>query len=59
MKPFIFGERNGIYILDLQADHPRRRTRLTPSSRNVAKGGNVLFVGTKKQAQESVRDERC
>ena len=60
MKPFIFGERNGIYILDLKQtilDADQAYTFV----KNVAKGGNVLFVGTKKQAQESIRDEatRC
>ena len=53
MKPFIFGERNGIYILDLKQtilDADQAYTFV----KNVAKGGNVLFVGTKKQAQEAV-----
>ena len=60
MKPFIFGERNGIYILDLKQtilDADQAYTFV----KNVAKGGNVLFVGTKKQAQEAIKDEalRC
>ena len=53
MKPFIFGERHGIYILDLKQtilDADQAYTFV----KNVAKGGNVLFVGTKKQAQEAV-----
>ena len=55
MKPFIFGERNGIYILDLKQtilDADQAYTFV----KNVAKGGNVLFVGTKKQAQEAVQN---
>ena len=60
MKPFIFGERNGIYILDLKQtilDADQAYTFV----KNVAKGGNVLFVGTKKQAQEAIKEEatRC
>ncbi len=56
MKPFIFGERNGIYILDLKQtilDADQAYTFV----KNVAKGGNVLFVGTKKQAQEAVSNQ--
>ena len=56
MKPFIFGERNGIYILDLKQtilDADQAYTFV----KNVAKGGNVLFVGTKKQAQEAVQTQ--
>ena len=55
MKPYIFGERNGIYILDLKQtilDADQAYTFV----KNVAKGGNVLFVGTKKQAQEAVKN---
>ncbi|MDY5337379.1 MAG: 30S ribosomal protein S2, partial [Collinsella sp.] len=55
MKPFIFGERNGIYILDLKQtilDADQAYTFV----KNVAKGGNVLFVGTKKQAQETIAE---
>jgi small subunit ribosomal protein S2 len=56
MKRFIFGERNGIYILDLHQtlesiDSAYRFVRST-----VAEGGTVLFVGTKKQAQEPVQE---
>lgn len=61
MKPYIFTERNGIYIIDLQ-----KTVRLLEEAysfiRNVAfEGGRVLFVGTKKQAQEAVASEaeRC
>ncbi len=57
MKKFIFTERNGIYIIDLQ-----KTVRLVDDAykymKNVAdEGGIALFVGTKKQAQEAVRDE--
>lgn len=57
MAPYIFTERNGIYIIDLQ-----QTVKLIDNAYNyvrdiAAKGGNILFVGTKKQAQESVRDE--
>ena len=60
MKSYIFGERNGIYILDLKQtilDADQAYTFV----KNVAKGGNVLFVGTKKQAQEPIADaaNRC
>ena len=54
MKPYIFGERNGIYILDLKQtilDADQAYTFV----KNIAKTGNVLFVGTKKQAQEAVK----
>ena len=54
MKPYIFGERNGIYILDLKQtvlDADKAYTFL----KNTSKTGKVLFVGTKKQAQEAVK----
>jgi len=61
MKTYIFGARNGIYIIDLQ-----QTVRLFKSSYNYirdisAKGGKVLFVGTKKQAHKSIEEEarRC
>ena len=52
MKRFIFGERNGIYIIDLQQTLERIDTAYPFVRDTVAKGGSVLFVGTKKQAQE-------
>ncbi|HXK15894.1 MAG TPA: 30S ribosomal protein S2 [Gaiellaceae bacterium] len=57
MKRFIFTERGGIYIIDLQ-----QTQELVDEAHNFAKaiaerGGSVLFVGTKKQAQDAVRDE--
>jgi small subunit ribosomal protein S2 len=61
MKPYIFTERNGIHIIDLQ-----QTVKLLNQSFNVvrdvvANGGTVLFVGTKRQAQETVKEEavRC
>ncbi len=61
MKPYIFGERNGIYILDLKQtviDADRAYSFLKDTA---AKGGSVLFVGTKKQAQEAIATQaaRC
>ena len=61
MNKFIFGQRNGIYILDLQQTR-RQLVRAYELVRDVvAAGGDVLFVGTKKQAQEVVAREaqRC
>jgi small subunit ribosomal protein S2 len=57
MRPFIFTERNGIHILDLQQT-VRRLDEATDWVRNlVADGGTILFVGTKKQAQEGIAEE--
>jgi small subunit ribosomal protein S2 len=61
MKPYIFGARNGIHIIDLQQTVSMFK-ELENTVRNLAaSGGNVLFVGTKKQAQDAVREEaeRC
>jgi small subunit ribosomal protein S2 len=57
MKRFIYGERNGIYIIDLQKTMTAIEGTYAFLRETVAKGGNVLFVGTKKQAQESVRTQ--
>ena len=57
MKRFIYGERNGIYIIDLQKTTTAIETTYAFLRDTVAKGGNVLFVGTKKQAQESIRTQ--
>mgnify|MGYP003572456983 FL=1 len=57
MKGFIFGARNGIYIVDLQKTLRRLREALGFVTDVSAKGGNVLFVGTKRQAQESVVED--
>ncbi|HKQ62873.1 MAG TPA: 30S ribosomal protein S2, partial [Candidatus Polarisedimenticolaceae bacterium] len=61
MKPYIFGARNGIYIIDLQKTTIKLRQALAFVSDLAARGGYVLFVGTKKQAQEVVVEEarRC
>lgn len=54
MKPFIFTERNGIHIIDLQQTIVRLEQAYNMVRETVASGGAVLFVGTKKQAQESI-----
>jgi small subunit ribosomal protein S2 len=61
MKPYIFGARNGIYIVDLQKTVKMFRTACDFVTDTVAGGKSVLFVGTKKQARESVYEEanRC
>lgn len=61
MKPYIFGARNGIHIIDLQQTVGMLREVANFVSELVADGGHILFVGTKKQAQDVVREEaeRC
>jgi small subunit ribosomal protein S2 len=61
MKRFIFGERNGIYIIDLEQTLQRVEAAYTFVRDLVARGGTVLFVGTKKQAQDPVRSfaDKC
>ena len=56
MAPFIFGERNNIHIIDLAQTVPLLHRALKAISDTVAKGGRVLFVGTKRQAQQAVAD---
>ena len=57
MKPYIFTERNGIYIIDLQKT-VKGLERAYDFVREVAKsGGSILFVGTKRQAQDPIREE--
>ncbi len=56
MKPFLYGERNGIHIIDLQFSLPRLRSALEFVRECVANGGKVLFVGTKRQAQDVVAE---
>ena len=56
MKPYIFGERNGVHILDLSQTVPLFARALEFVSATVAAGGKVLFVGTKRQAQEPVAE---
>ncbi len=55
MKRFIHGDRNGVYIIDLEETLRRVESAYTYVRDEVANGGTVLFVGTKKQAQESIR----
>lgn len=57
MKRFIFTERNGIYIVDLQQSLSYIDNAYDFVSQTVAHGGTILFVGTKKQAQEPVADQ--
>ena len=57
MAPYIFTERNGIYIIDLQKTVKKLEEAYDFVRDISAQGGTVLFVGTKKQAQDSIRDE--
>ena len=57
MKRFIFTDRNGIYIIDLQQTLTYIDEAYEFVKETVAHGGNILFVGTKKQAQEAVQNE--
>ncbi|MGN0287747.1 MAG: 30S ribosomal protein S2, partial [Atopobiaceae bacterium] len=57
MKPYIFGERNGIYILDLKQTILDADKAYTFLKETAAKGGTILFVGTKKQAQEPIQTQ--
>lgn len=61
MKPYIFTERNGVYIIDLQKTVPELEKAYKFIGQVVTEGGEVLFVGTKKQACESIKEEanRC
>ena len=57
MKPYIFGARNGIYIIDLQRTVKMFKTAYDFLAETAAKGKSVLFVGTKKQAKEAIYEE--
>ena len=61
MKPYIFTERNGIHILDLQQTVKSLNTAYNLVRDTVTNGGTVMFIGTKRQAQETIREEaiRC
>ncbi|MBN1547091.1 MAG: 30S ribosomal protein S2 [Syntrophaceae bacterium] len=61
MKPYIFGARNNIYIIDLQQTVGLFQSAYNFIVNTVSEGGDLLFVGTKKQAQEAIREEatRC
>mgnify|MGYP006354076461 FL=1 len=61
MAPYIYTERNGIYIIDLQKTVKKLEEAYNFVRECSANGGNVLFVGTKKQAQDAIKEEaaRC
>ena len=61
MAPYIFTQRNGIHIIDLQKTVGMVDDAYNEVSRIVKEGGTILFVGTKKQAQDSIaaEAERC
>jgi small subunit ribosomal protein S2 len=61
MKPYIFGERNGVHIIDLSQTVPLFARALDFTRATVQHGGKVLFVGTKRQAQDPIADaaRRC
>ncbi|MEL7344218.1 MAG: 30S ribosomal protein S2 [Pseudomonadota bacterium] len=61
MQEFIYGDRNGIHIMDLTQTAPMLDAALNALRETSAKGGRVLFVGTKRQAQKPIADaaERC
>jgi small subunit ribosomal protein S2 len=61
MKPFIFGERNGIYIIDLGRTARLYKEAAQFATNAAAQGGTFLFVGTKRQAQDAIAEEaqRC
>ncbi len=56
MKPYIFGSRNGVHIIDLSQSVPLFARALDFVQQTVARGGKVLFVGTKRQAQDAVAE---
>jgi small subunit ribosomal protein S2 len=56
MAPFIFGSRNNIHIIDLAQTVPMLHRALGAVSDTVARGGRILFVGTKRQAQDAISD---
>ena len=59
MDPYIYGSRNGIHIIDLTQTVPLLDAALNVVNETVAKGGNILFVGTKRQAQKHMDSRRC
>jgi small subunit ribosomal protein S2 len=54
MKPYLFGDRNGVHIIDLSQTVPLFARALDFVSQSIARGGKILFVGTKRQAQDAV-----
>ena len=61
MREYIFGVRNGVHIIDLQQTTPMLGDALKALRDIVSKGGRVLFVGTKRQAQDKIAEsaQRC
>ena len=61
MAPYIYGKKDNVHIIDLQKTYPMLYTALAVARDVAAKGGKVLFVATKRQAQEIVKEsaERC
>lgn len=61
MKPYIFTDRNGIYIIDLQKSLELFKSAYNFTRDLIADGGTIMFIGTKKQAQESIVEQalRC
>ncbi|MGI1661859.1 30S ribosomal protein S2 [Palleronia sp. KMU-117] len=61
MEPFIYGDRNGIHIIDLTQTVPMLDAALNVLRETAAKGGRILFVGTKRQAQKPIAEaaEKC
>lgn len=61
MAPFIYGKKDNVHIIDLQKTYPMLYTALNTASEIAAQGGKVLFVGTKRQAQDIIKEhaERC
>jgi small subunit ribosomal protein S2 len=61
MKPYVYGERNGIYIIDLQQTVPMAQKAYDFLKKTASSGKSVLFVGTKRQASQTVREaaEKC
>ena len=61
MAPYIYGKKDNIHIIDLQKTYPMLYTALATTREIAANGGKVLFVGTKRQAQDIIKEnaERC
>ena len=57
MKPYIYTQRNGIYVMDLQLTLKMLKDAYSFVQKLSSEGGNILFVGTKKQAQEAIKEE--
>ena len=61
MAPYIYGKKDNIHIIDLQKTYPMLYTALNAAREVAAQGGKILFVGTKRQAQDLIKEnaERC